>query len=99
MEVIQKTVIDDINPQIFSNILLNLEFIENSLDSKKFVFATMLRQPKYIRDPEIWLKYIYFLGTNGQITQAKQEYERSLILLDTVEKKTQMTREYAKIKF
>jgi hypothetical protein len=99
MEVIQKTVIDDINPQIFSNILLNLEFVENSLDSKKLVFSTMLRQPKYLRDPEIWLKFIYFLGTNNQISQAKQEYQRSLILLDSVEKKTQMTREYAKFKF
>ena len=47
MELIQKTVIDDIDPTIFSNTLLSLEFTENNLDSKCFVFSVMLKQPKY----------------------------------------------------
>lgn len=37
----------------------------------------MLKQQKFLKDPEMWLKYIYFLGTNGELTQAKQEYERA----------------------
>ena len=72
MEVIQKTVIDDIDPSIFSNALLSLEFVENNLEKKCQVFGVMLRQPKFAKDPEMWIKYIYFLGTNGQVGRAKQ---------------------------
>ena len=43
MEVIQKTVIDDIDPSIFSNALLSLEFVENNLEKKCEVFGVMLK--------------------------------------------------------
>lgn len=72
MEVIQRTVIDDIDPTIFSNALLSLEFIEDSLEKKCEVFSVMLKQPKYSEDPLMWVKYIYFLGTNGEVNKAKQ---------------------------
>lgn len=72
MQIIQKTVIDDIDPSIFSNVLLNLEFVENSLDHKREVFTVMLKQPKFRSDPDMWVKYIYFLGSNGKVEQSKQ---------------------------
>ena len=99
MEVIQKTVIDDIDPSIFSNALLSLEFVENNLEKKCQVFGVMLRQPKFAKDPEMWIKYIYFLGTNGQVGRAKQQYERALALIDDTQSRTMLNREYAKFKF
>ena len=91
--------IDDIDPSIFSNALLSLEFVENNLEKKCQVFGVMLRQPKFAKDPEMWIKYIYFLGTNGQVGRAKQQYERALALIDDTQSRTMLNGEYAKFKF
>ena len=59
----------------------------------------MLKQPKFAKDPEMWIKYIYFLGSNGQVGRVKQQYERALALINDTQSRTMLNREYAKFKF
>jgi hypothetical protein len=99
MDVILKTVVDDINPAIFSNIFTTLEVSQASLGERISVFKVMLKQPKFKQDAETWLKFIYFLGSSGQQKQAKEEYQRALLFMDSADKKTRVNEAYSKFSF